>query len=261
MESMTEEKRHIKERFGETAAQYVESETHAAGPDLARLVELVAPMANGRLLDVATGGGHVALALAPHAGLMVASDLTHEMLKAAQSFITERGFPSVVYCAADAESLPFVDASFSAVTCRIALHHVSSLEKVLKEVYRVLCPDGCFGFVDSMVPDDVELADFLNRMEKFRDPTHVCSRTQEEWIDLLEAARLRVEVAEVFKKVHDFGAWAMRSLHLDAAGRGSLERAFLEAPSKASEYFRFNIADGRLLSYTDDKLLLLGRKG
>lgn len=257
---MAEEKRQIKERFGEAAAQYVESETHAAGPDLVRLVELVAPVADGRLLDVATGGGHVALALAPHAGLMVASDLTLEMLRAARRFITERGFSSVIYCTADAEYLPFIDASFSAVTCRIALHHVTNLDKILEEVCRVLCPGGCFGLVDSMVPDDIELADFLNRMEKLRDPTHVRSRTQREWMNFLEAAGFRIKAAEVFKKVHDFPAWARRLSYLDETGREALERSFLEAPPNVAEYFRLNVSDGRLLSYTDDKLLLLGRK-
>ncbi|MFQ5893475.1 MAG: class I SAM-dependent methyltransferase, partial [Nitrospinota bacterium] len=240
---------------------YVISETHAAGPDLARLVELVAPSAAGRLLDVATGGGHVALALAPHAGLTVASDLTLAMLVEARRFMTDRGFPVVVCCAADAEHLPFGEASFTAVTCRIALHHVPAIERALGEVYRVLAPGGCFGFVDSMVPDDLKLAEFLNHVERLRDPTHVRSRTRSEWIALLEAAGFHIEAAEVFKKTHAFASWAGRSSQLDAAGRQALEEEFLSAPSEVAEYFRYEVADGRLVSYTDDKLLLLGRKG
>lgn len=254
------DKERIKDQFGQAAAHYVASPTHAAGADLARLVELVAPSASGCVLDVATGGGHVALALAPHAGATVASDLTVAMLIEARRFITERGFPGVEHCAADAERLPFAEASFSAVTCRIAFHHVPDVEQAVAEVHRVLVPGGCFGFVDSMVPDDPVLADFLNRAERFRDPTHVRSRTQEEWGLLLETAGFRLEVSEVFKTRHPFAAWAARIPHLDAAGRLDLERTFLDAPPRAAEYFRYEVEEGRLVSYTDDKLLLLGRK-
>lgn len=257
---METDKERIKESFGRAAAGYVVSETHAAGPDLVRLVELVAPSPEGRLLDVATGGGHVALAMAPRAGLTVSSDLTREMLEEARRFITSRGFPSVVYCAADAECLPFADSSFDYVTCRIALHHVSRVGSVFREIFRVLRPGGCFGLVESMVPDEPVLADFLNRMEALRDPTHVRSRTRSEWSSLLEEAGFAVEASEVFKKVHDFPAWARRSSALDEAGLQALEKAFLAGPPEAAEYFRFSTKEGRLLSYTDDKLLLLGRK-
>lgn len=257
---MPTHKADTRERFEKRAAQYVISETHAAGPDLARLVELVGPTAEGRLLDVATGGGHVALAMAPHAGLTVASDLALGMLKEARRFITGKGFTEVAYCAADAECLPFLEASFDAVTCRIALHHVDDLGGVLSEVHRVLWPGGCLGFMDSMVPDDSRLADFLNRMETIRDPTHIRSRTRGEWTALLEAAGFEIEEAEVFKKVHDFKAWARRSSYIDEAKLEELERAFLDAPPGAADYFDFRKEAGRLVSYTDDKLLLLGRK-
>lgn len=254
------DKERIKEQFGQAAAHYVTSLSHATGSDLARMVELIAPTADDTILDVATGGGHVALALAPLAGLTVASDLTLAMLHEARHFITEGGFHGTVYCVADAEALPFADASFTAVTCRIAPHHFPHVEKAFGEFCRVLAPGGRLGFLDSMVPDDPRLADFLNQAERLRDPTHVYSRTQAEWLSLLEAAGFRVETADVFKKVHDFTAWAGRTGYLDEAGREALERSFLDAPPKVAGYFRFEIKEGRLVSYTDDKLLLLCRR-
>lgn len=257
---MMVDKERIKDQFGQAAARYVTSLTHATGPDLARLVELVAPSAGGRLLDVATGGGHVALALAPHAGITVASDLTLAMLVEARRFMAEQGFPGVEYCLADVEQLPFAEASFTAVTCRIALHHVPDLESAIEEVYRVLSPGGSFGLVDSMVPDDRQLADFLNNVERLRDPTHVRSLARSEWVSLLEVTGFRVEAAEVYKTTHTFDTWAARIPHLDASGRKGLERSFLEAPSRVADYFSFEVVEGRLVRYTDDKLLLLGRK-
>ncbi|MBI4367585.1 MAG: hypothetical protein HY543_12285 [Deltaproteobacteria bacterium] len=54
------------EQFGKTAAGYLTSAPHALGKSLERLVALTSPQKNWRVLDIATGGGHVAYAFAPH---------------------------------------------------------------------------------------------------------------------------------------------------------------------------------------------------
>ncbi|MDP2299938.1 MAG: methyltransferase domain-containing protein, partial [Actinomycetota bacterium] len=69
-----------RERFGQRAGGYRASALHAGGPDLELLVELAAAGPNVRVLDVATGGGHVALALARTGADVTACDLTPEML-------------------------------------------------------------------------------------------------------------------------------------------------------------------------------------
>ena len=55
----------VQKKFGEAAADYAAFAVHAAGPSLARLLELVAPEPRWRVLDVATGARHTALAIAP----------------------------------------------------------------------------------------------------------------------------------------------------------------------------------------------------
>jgi protein-L-isoaspartate O-methyltransferase len=69
-------KREVREQFGRTAQAYVESPYHAHGPDLARLLELADPHPTDHALDISTGGGHTARALAPHVAHVIASDLT-----------------------------------------------------------------------------------------------------------------------------------------------------------------------------------------
>ena len=64
---------------------------HAKGESLARLVALVAPQSSWRLLDVATGAGHTALAFAPHVAKVIASDITDQMLAEARKLAAERG--------------------------------------------------------------------------------------------------------------------------------------------------------------------------
>src|SRR5260370_18353131 len=69
------------ERFGAFAATYATSRPHAKGGSLPRLVELAAPQPAWIALDIATGAGHMALALAPHLAHMVASYRTPQMLR------------------------------------------------------------------------------------------------------------------------------------------------------------------------------------
>ena len=54
----------VQAQFGPSAAAYVASPGHAAGPDLERLIAWGKKRGAARVLDIATGGGHTALAFA-----------------------------------------------------------------------------------------------------------------------------------------------------------------------------------------------------
>ncbi|MGE5139061.1 MAG: class I SAM-dependent methyltransferase, partial [Rudaea sp.] len=99
------------------------SADHAQGLSLSRLVELVHPESDWIVLDVSTGGGHTALTLAPLVSQVVATDLSSEMLGAAEKHIRSRGANNVIFQLADAENLGFQTGEFDLVTNRIALHH------------------------------------------------------------------------------------------------------------------------------------------
>src|SRR5690349_12610284 len=79
MSDSNDHKRQVQTQFGDTAANYVTSPGHARGDDLADLAAWAAPLGgDDRLaLDIATGGGHTARAIAAHYGRVVASDLTY----------------------------------------------------------------------------------------------------------------------------------------------------------------------------------------
>jgi ubiquinone/menaquinone biosynthesis C-methylase UbiE len=69
-------KQQIQHLFGRAAADYAASGVHASGYSLNRFVELIQPQIDWRVLDVATGAGHLALTFAPHVAQVVASDIT-----------------------------------------------------------------------------------------------------------------------------------------------------------------------------------------
>ena len=73
-----------KRQFGRTSADYATSTVHAGGMDLHLLVDAAEPAPGATALDVGTGAGHTALALAPHVRLVLALDITPEMLAEAR---------------------------------------------------------------------------------------------------------------------------------------------------------------------------------
>jgi len=207
----------VQQRFGAFAATYATSRAHAKGNSLFRLIELVTPQPHWIALDIATGAGHVALGLAPRLAHVVASDLTPQMLAVARGLARERGILNMSVAEMRAEALPFADATFDLVTCRIAPHHFDDVGKFVAESARVLRAGGVFGLVDNISPDasimagDVSAlsaaADDYNTFEKLRDPSHVRCLTLTEWRDLVARAGLKQHCVEILDKPMVFGPW------------------------------------------------------
>lgn len=238
----------VQAQFAPVAQAYVTSTTHAHGADLARLVELAAPNGNERLLDVATGGGHTALAFAAHVRSAVASDLTLAMLEAARRHITEQGATNVVYSRNAAEALPFAADSFDIVTCRIAAHHFADPRAFVAETARVLRRGGRLLISDHIGLEDPALDTFMNRFERWRDPSHVRAYSYAEWRAFCAAAGLHVEHTEDDpREPYEFAPWTAR-MRMSEAERDALERWLLEAPAHLREFFEVTERDGKVMS-------------
>lgn len=251
-------KKRARTQFAASGDAYVVSTTHAGGSDLDRLIEVVAPEPEERALDIATGGGHVALALAPRMREVVASDLTPEMLATAERFLTARGVGNARFALADAEALPFAGGAFDIVTCRIAPHHFPRPERFVAEVARVLAPGGRFGMVDSTVPVG-PLGAIYNAFERARDGSHVRSLTVAEWSEQIVGAGLRLVLVEHFTKRHDFAAWCDRARVADAE-RPALVALLASAGEAGRSTFGLEFADDRLVAFSDTKSLFLAVK-
>lgn len=248
-------KARVRETFGRAAEAYVVSPGHAGGDDLRRLVELAEPQVTDHALDVSTGGGHVALALAPHVASVTASDLTPRMLEAARAFLTSRGVANAAFVVADAEHLPFLDASFDLVTVRIAPHHYADVRAAVREMARVLRPGGRLIIIDNIAPEDARLDALANEWEKRRDPSHVREYTATEWRAFLAEAELEVAHVETGRKAHDFAPWVER-VRMPDAERTALERDMLAAGEDVRAYFEIREEAGRVISWTTEYVIL-----
>lgn len=255
---MTELHDLVKRQFGLNAERYVQSNDHAKGESLDRMVEVVHPQPDWRALDIATGGGHTALAFARHVREVVATDITQEMLQAAERFIASKGITNVRYQEADACALPFEDAEFDLVTCRVAPHHFPDCARFVREMARAVKPGGTIAMIDNVVPEDPATDRYINDFEKFRDPSHVRALTASEWLKHFHDAGIEVHTAEIFRKARDFDAWAGLQTVSDDV-RKELRRRLEQAPPATRDALGPDTRDGRLYFYLTE-ILLAGRR-
>jgi ubiquinone/menaquinone biosynthesis C-methylase UbiE len=188
-------------------------------------------------------------------GAVVAVDVAPAMVARAQRLFAERGLANAVAVVAEAERLPFADGAFDLVLCRIAPHHFADLGAALREVARVLTPDGRFVLEDSCAPADPALGAWLDRMERLRDPSHVHTLSEAEWQEALAAAGLRVLRSEIHRKRHDI-ADSLDRADTPPDARAELMGLFASPPPGGAEHFEIAVEGGAPLAYTDDKLIL-----
>jgi len=243
----------------EKAAEAYATGEHKSGRELELVVDFAAPAGTERVLDIGTGAGHTALALAPRVSSVVLTDPVPTMLATARRVFADAGVRNAEFVEATAERLPFPDASFDIVSTRLAAHHFDDVALAMDEVARVLRPGGAFIFVDTLAPDDPESAAYQDEVETLRDPTHQRIYTQREWIAFCEEAGLRVAKTEVVRKTHDFEPWLERGGE-DAATQERVRARFREAPASAVRDLEIVLEDGRVKSFTDRKLVLAARR-
>ena len=206
----------VQAQFGATAAAYSTSTGHGDRTALNTLVAMAAPQSTDRVLDIATGAGHTALAFAPHVHEVVAYDLTDAMLAETTKNATERGLTNVVTRRGPAETLAFADSSFDIVTVRLASHHFADNAAAVREMARVAKPGGRVVVVDNYAPEDESLDAQLHNIEKLRDASHVRTYRLSEWRKLLRSAGITIqrEVTDSYSenaRGMKFDDWVRRS--------------------------------------------------
>lgn len=200
---------------------------------------------HAQLLDIATGTGHTALAMAPFVEDVVGLDLTLEMLAEAERLTLERGVKNVRFVQGDALALPFPPQSFQLVTCRRAPHHFSDIPLLLRQVVQVLVPGGIFGLVDQTTPESQTGAELIETFEKLRDPSHVHAFKVSEWQQAFEDAGLHVRHLELDMEERDVVEY-LDVAGVDEARRAEIAHLLHTAAPAAVAMNGFVERDGRL---------------
>nr|MBI2905784.1 class I SAM-dependent methyltransferase [Chloroflexota bacterium] len=245
----------VRNSFGPNAEKYARSAAFAGSPSLNRLLEVVAPQPHWVALDVATGGGHCALAVAGRVGRVVATDITPEMLTAARAMIEGHGGAHVYFGEADAHALPFASGTFDLVTCRIAPHHFPDMAAFVRECARAARPGGTVAVIDNIAPGDGFTVRYLNAFEKLRDPSHHWMYPARRWGDFFAQAGLRVTHLETFRKAHDFGDYCER-MAVPPRTRDRLRAMLAQAPAGPAAAFEVFEKGGQLHFHLAEVLIV-----
>ena len=114
----------------------------------AKAARLVAETNPKRILDLATGSGDLARALraATPGAAVIGADFCLPMLEIARG----KNIPSLVQ--ADGLKLPFPDESFDALTIAFGLRNMANWETALRQMHRVLRPEGLILVMDFSLP-------------------------------------------------------------------------------------------------------------
>jgi SAM-dependent methyltransferase len=182
-----------RDHFGAKAGRYAELDVFSQEEFYQPLFDAAAPVAGERALDLATGTGLMLLMLSRVVETVVGSDVTPEMLARAEAVAAEAGAKNVSFVEAEASSLPLPDAAFDLVTCRTAFHHFPDPVKALSEIHRVLKPGGRFVMEDVFGPDDPELSETREAIERALDPFHVRAYSVTELEQMFSAAGFKIE--------------------------------------------------------------------
>ncbi|TDJ40648.1 MAG: class I SAM-dependent methyltransferase [Gammaproteobacteria bacterium] len=108
-------------------------------------IEMSGVRAGHTVVDLAGGTGDFAALYAPLVqpdGRVILADINAAMLEVGRDRLLDRGITNVDCCLADAEALPFGDASVNCITIGFGLRNLTDKERALSEMCRVLAPGG-----------------------------------------------------------------------------------------------------------------------
>jgi ubiquinone/menaquinone biosynthesis C-methylase UbiE len=249
----------VRSQFDRQATEYAASAPHSSGESLQVIARLAAEGRFNVALDIATGPGFTAFAIAPYSDRVVASDISPNMLAEARRIAGERGIANAGFAFVAAEAIPFRDASLDLVTCRTAPHHFPDVLATLREVARVLRPGGVYLLADTTTSEDGTARAWHQDMEKRRDPTHIRNLAPSEWRSVILDAGLRIDFETTTRVDMAFNAWTRRSGTPDAV-REKMRAEWSVAPREAAEEFRVRPVPGGDFTFSWPAFVCRARK-
>jgi len=206
----SEKNEDIRRQFGAASESYVTSKIHSSPEDLEYCLKLISPQKDWKAIDIATGTGHLALALAPHLESIIGFDLTEEMLEQSLKVAKNRSIENYAVKQGDVHNIPYPEYTFDLVSVRIAPHHFHDIDKAIGEMTRVLKQGGYLFIEDTIATEDEIQARIFNEIERWRDSSHIRDLPASEWVELLEKNGLKVLETEKRGKKWPLRWWTER---------------------------------------------------
>ena len=148
-----------------------DGETYADAEGLAWVLKDLPLSHDAEALDIATGTGEFARALAPYVATVIGLDATDAMMEQGRKFIGQAGIENITFQKGVVQDLPFENETFNIVSSRYAFHHFADPKPVISEMVRVCKTGGHIIIVDIVVPDESNAAEY-NYYEWLCDQSH-----------------------------------------------------------------------------------------
>jgi len=161
------------------------------------------PQPGERWLDVGTGTGAVAVRAARSGAEVTASDLSPELIETAKRLAAEEGL-KIQFGVADAEQLPYEDASFDVVSSAVGAMFAPDHERTAGELARVTRPGGRLGLV-TWDPDGA-IGKFFRMIGRHQPPPPEGAGNPLDWGREEHVSSLLGEAFEL-RFVHDADPW------------------------------------------------------
>jgi len=201
----------IQEEFTRQAEAFAALRELHSAERINRLVDAISPAPHERALEIATGPGHVAMAVAARCREVVGVDLTDAPLQIAERNRRGRGITNLQFRQADAENLPFKNDEFDLVLCRFAFHHFEDPSVALREMTRVCRTGGRIAVEDLASSEISQRAAFYNLFERLRDTSHTRALSMSELLRLFGEHGLEIECAYTTDLVQSLEQWLSNS--------------------------------------------------
>jgi ubiquinone/menaquinone biosynthesis C-methylase UbiE len=248
----------VREEFTRQADAYARATVITDQDRLARLVAAIAPKGGERAIEIATGPGYVAMALASRCREVVGVDLTEAPLTIAEHSRQKRALTNVSFRSADAEDLPFPDGSFDIAVCRFAFHHFEHPVQVLGEMCRVCCSGATIAVEDLYGSEFRARASYYNDFERLRDHSHTRALAPTELITMLAQGGVELQRLYSDELIVEMESWlqtAQTAANDAAEVRRRLEDDMRRDLSGARPFLR----DGKVM-FHQRTLAIVGRK-
>ncbi len=254
---MTSKKDLAKKQFGKRVTGYTRG-IFSDEEHLKEISTLSGLRKEDNVLDVATGAGFLAFEYSKIAKRVVATDITPEMLEKAKNLKNDRKFKNVSFITADVEDLPFENKIFDLVSCRFSFHHFPDPRKALEEMKRVCKKDGKIVLIDGISSEDDAKSDYLNKMERIRDKSHVCLYKLSELQNLFDEVDLEVIIEKHWDLDQYFDEWIERA-DPDYKDAKKIEEMMKSCLKEDHTGLNVRLEDGRI-KFTYDTVIVIAKR-
>lgn len=244
-----------KKLWGERARDYSKLDWVNKQDFMGSLVEFCAPQPDWNAVDIGTGPGVVAAALAPFVREVTGVDIIQEMIDSASR--THAAIPNASFRIEDAETLEtFKDNSLDLATARMVFHHVHDCPLVLSQIQRILRPGGECVVCEGVPPDHLTRQRYIDIFE-LKEKRHTFSEA--ELINMFDRAGYEdIIVKPFFMRQVSLNNWLANGMVSDE-NIAEITRLHLEADDHFKNIYRLTERDGDV--FMDWKFIFIkGRK-